>query len=102
MKKNIRFHGGSSGAALAVHITPRARRNEIVEFSVDGSIKIRLRSPNEAGELNASLVAYLAKVLKIKPGNIEVVAGADSLSKLVSVIGLDAEDAQKRILEKLG
>lgn len=43
--KKIKLHDGKKGSALAVRVTPRASRNEIVELLDDGTIKVRIAAP---------------------------------------------------------
>jgi len=101
MSKSFNLHSGRGGAALAVHVIPRAQRNEIIEISSDGSIKIRLKSSTDRDEVNTSLIAFLARVLQVRPSSLEVVAGQSSLSKLVSVLDLDAGVVHQRVLKNL-
>lgn len=101
MKKNARFHDSQGGTALAVHVIPRAARNEIIEIARDGSIKMRLKSPADHKKLNKNLVIYLAEVLDVGQQEVEVVAGITGRSKLVSIIGLSAKTAHNRILKNL-
>lgn len=101
MSSSFHLHSSRGGSALAVHVVPRAKRNEIVQISNDGSVKIRLNTPADQEVLNANLVAFLARVLEVKASSIEVVAGEASLSKLVSVLDLNAEVVHRRILKHL-
>ncbi len=101
MKKDYHLHSGKKGAALAVHVIPRARRNEIVEISSEGAIKIRLKSTADADELNASLILFLADILAVDRSNIEVVAGQSTLSKLVSILEMETMEAHQKILNNL-
>ena len=40
--RKFNMHSGQKGSALAVRVTPRASRNEIVEVLEDGTIKVRI------------------------------------------------------------
>ena len=101
MKKDFHFHSGRKGVALAIHVIPRASRNQIVEISRDGSIKIRLVEAADSKKLNAVLVSFLASVLGVKKNDVEVVAGLTVTSKLVSILDMDSREAQQKILENL-
>ena len=96
-ERNFRLHSGKKGAALAVRVTPRASRNEIAEILADGTIKIRLTAPPVDGKANEALIRFLAEVLEVPRGKIEILAGASGHDKLVSVLDLDAETAHQRI-----
>lgn len=100
--RNFHLHDGKLGSALAVRITPRASRNEIVEVLSDGTIKIHIAAPPVDGEANATLVEFLADVLNVPKSRIEIVAGQSGRDKLISVLDMDAETAHKRILAHLG
>jgi len=101
MQKNFQLHDGKKGAALAVHVIPRAQVNEIVELSGDGSIRMRLRSPADDDSLNENLVAFLAEVLAVDPDQIEIIAGLTGRNKLVSVLDISTQVAQERIVNRL-
>lgn len=101
-QRQFHLHDGKKGSALAVRVTPRASRNEIVEVMADGTIKIHIAAPPVDGEANEKLVGYLAEILNIAKSRIEIVAGATGRDKLVSVLDMDAETAHKRILAHLG
>jgi hypothetical protein len=92
---------GKRGAALAVRVTPRARKDEIVEILSDQTIKIRLTAPPVEGKANQALIDFLAKVLDVSRSRIEIIAGAGGRDKLVSILDLDSTEAQARILKYL-
>jgi uncharacterized protein (TIGR00251 family) len=95
------LHDGQKGAALAIRVTPRASRNEIVDILSDGTVKIRLIAPPVEGKANLALVEFLAEVLELPANRIEIVAGTTGRDKLVSVLDLDAETVHQRILKRL-
>jgi uncharacterized protein len=96
-----KLHEGKSGAALAIRVTPRASKNEISQILDDGTIKIRLNAPPVDGQANEALVKFLAQVLDIAPSQLEIVAGTTGRDKLVSILDLDAETVNQRILNNL-
>ena len=98
--RNFRLHNGKSGAALAVRVTPRATRNQLAEILDDGTIRIRLAA-NSGDEINSELKAYLSNILGVSESAIDVVAGQNSRDKLVSILNLSSETAQKKIVENL-
>lgn len=100
-ERKYRLHGGKKGAALGVRVIPRSRRNEIAEILNDGTVKIRLVSPIDDKNLNQILLDFLSEVLAVNQDRMEIVAGAEGLDKLISILDLDAASVQRRILEKL-
>jgi uncharacterized protein (TIGR00251 family) len=95
------LHDGKKGAALAIRITPRASRNEIVEIFNDGTVRIRLTASPAEGKVDRALVEFLAKVLEVSPKRIDIVAGETGRDKLVSIIDMDAETVHNLILRNL-
>ena len=101
MKRDFHFHNGKSGAALAIRVTPRASRNEIAEILSDGTVRVRLTAPPVEGKANEALIKFLAKVLGVAPSRLEIVAGETGRDKLVSIVDMDVETAQNKILDYL-
>jgi hypothetical protein len=99
--RKYQLHDGKKGAALAIRVTPRASRNEIVEVLADGTVKIRLTAPPVEGKANDALVEFLAKVLEVPRAAIEIVAGVTGRDKLVSILNVDAETVHARILKNM-
>jgi uncharacterized protein YggU (UPF0235/DUF167 family) len=97
MTRKYELHSGQRGSALAVRITPRASRNQIMGVLDDGTIKIYLVSDPSENELNTELLSYLAEVLGVPKSRVEVVAGENGRDKLVSVMDMDVETAQQRV-----
>ena len=100
-KRTYRLHDGKAGAAIAVRVTPRASRNEIVEVQTDGTVKIHLTAPAHEGRANDQLIEFLAEVLRVPKSSIDIVAGATGRDKLVSVLDMDAREVHDRIVGNL-
>ena len=98
MPRKFVLHSGKRGSALAVRITPRASRNQIVGVLNDGTIKVHLASEPADEELNVELVGYLAEVLGVPKSRVEIVAGENGRDKLVSILDMDVETAHQRVL----
>jgi len=100
--RKFNMHDGKRGSALAVRVTPRASRNEIVELLEDGTIKVRIAAPPSDNEANETLIDFLSEVLGVPKSRLDIVAGASGRDKLISVIDMDAETAHARILAHVG
>ena len=99
--RNFRLHDGKTGAALAVRVTTRANKNQIVGALSDGTIKIRLAAVPTEGQANDELIKYLSDVLGVAKSRIELVAGSQGSDKLISVLDLDAETLHRKIVESI-
>jgi uncharacterized protein len=100
--RKFRLHSGKKGSALAVRVTPRASRNEIVEMLDDGTIKVRLAAPPVDNEANRALIEFLADILGVPKSRLDIVAGVTGRDKLIAVLDMDAETAHQRIVAHLG
>ncbi|MFN8411388.1 MAG: DUF167 domain-containing protein [Anaerolineales bacterium] len=98
MTRKFDFHDGKRGSALALRVTPRASRNQIVGLLNDGTIKVHVASAADDANSNMELVAFLAEVLGVPKSRVEIVAGESGRDKLVSVLDMDVETAHERIL----
>ena len=97
MTRNFNLHNGQRGSALAVRVTPRASRSQIVGMLEDGTIKVHLASDAAEDQINVELVAYLAEVLGVPKSRVEIVAGENGRDKLISVLDMDVETAHQRV-----
>jgi uncharacterized protein len=100
--RKFNLHDGRKGSALAVRVTPRASRNEIVELLDDGTIKVRIASSPSDQEANEALIGFLSEVLGVPRSRLDIVAGVAGRDKLISVMDMDAETAHQRIVAHLG
>ena len=100
--RKFNLHDGRKGSALAVRVTPRASRNEIVELLDDGTIKVRLASSPADQEANAALIEFLSEVLGVPRTRLDIVAGVTGRDKLIAVVDMDADTAHQRIVAHIG
>jgi hypothetical protein len=100
--RKFKLHNGQRGSAIAVRVTPRASRNEIVEILDDGTIRVRLDAPPTDNEANDALIDFLSEILGVPKSKLDIVAGSVGRDKLISVVDMDVETAHQRILAHLG
>jgi hypothetical protein len=84
------------GLRIRLHIQPRASRTELAGAFGD-ALKVRLKSPPVDGAANDELLRFLAEMLRVPRGHIELTAGPSGRRKTVRVVGVGAEDAAKRL-----
>lgn len=99
-QRNYKLHNGKKGAAIAVRVTPRATKNQIVGALHDGTVKIHLTASN-GGQANEELIAFLSSVLGVPKNRIEIVAGDMGSDKLISVLDMDSETLHRKIVENM-
>lgn len=83
---------------MAVRVTPRASRNEVTAIQDDGTVRVRLASSPKGGDANDALVNYLAEVLGVPHSKIEIVAGETGRDKLISILDMDKDELQNRLM----
>lgn len=97
MNANYTLHDGKHGAAFTVRVTPRARRTEISDIIENGTVRVRVAAPTRDGEANRKLLAFLAEVLDIDLSRLEIVAGENGLDKIISVLDMPSDVAEKKL-----
>lgn len=100
-QRDFHLHDGKRGAALALRVTPRASKNEIVEILSDGTVKVHLTAPPVEGKANEALLKFLAEILDVPVSHLDIVAGAGGRDKLISVTDMDASVLHKKIVEHI-
>jgi hypothetical protein len=101
MPRKYVLHDGKRGSALAVRVTPRASRNKIAGVLNDGTIKVHIAAEPADDKANRELVEFLAEVLGVPKTRVEIVAGETGRDKLISILDMDAQTAQQRIVAHL-
>jgi uncharacterized protein len=96
----IRFTNASHGAAIAVKVTPRARKTEVAGVLADGTVKIRVAAPPARGAANTALIEFLAKTLGIAASQVDIIAGESAQRKLVALVGISPDEVDA-IFQKL-
>jgi uncharacterized protein (TIGR00251 family) len=97
--REFKLSDGKQGAALTIRVTPRARKTEIGGVLEDGTLRVRIAQPPVEGKANKALIKFLSDVLGVRKNMIEIVAGERGLDKIISVIGMEASEAEMKIKE---
>lgn len=97
--RDIKFNitKAEEGAAFAVHVVPKAKKNEVVGKHGD-ALKINLTSNSVSGLANDALISFLAEKLNIKREKVEIAAGLKSTEKMVVVVGVSPHNVESILL----
>jgi uncharacterized protein (TIGR00251 family) len=95
--RDFNLHDGRQGVAVAIRVTPRARKTEIVGIEQNGTIRIRVAESIKEGHINKALKIFMAKVLGVRQNRVDIVAGEEGLDKLISVLEMSTDEVEKRI-----
>lgn len=86
---------------LSLRVIPRAKKNEVIGFMQDGRLKIKIKSPPVDGRANEALTNYLAKILGIKKGGVEILSGKGGREKRVLLKGLGKMLAKEKLVRAI-
>lgn len=80
----------SEDVVIAVRLTPRAGRDQVVGPDERGVLRVRVAAAPVDGGANRALLRTLAAALDVAPSTLEIVSGASSRQKRVRMAGADA------------
>lgn len=84
------------GLRFGLRVSPGSSRDAILGVYGD-RLKVSVRAAPEKGKANRAALRLLSAALDLPRGSVEIVAGAGSPSKTVSVTGLDRVTLSARI-----
>lgn len=81
---------------LRVRVQPRSSRNEIVgEYA--GAIKLRIAAPPVDGKANDECRRFLAKLVGVSVGSVEILSGETSRDKIFRIHNVSAARVEASI-----
>jgi uncharacterized protein YggU (UPF0235/DUF167 family) len=81
---------------LAVRVTPRAGRSEILGWSGD-TLLVRVAAPPAGGAANAAVGELLARALGRGPSAVTILRGRNARTKLFLIAGVSAGEVRARL-----
>ncbi len=90
------YDESAEGVVLHVHVQPGAGRSAVVGRHGD-SLKVRVAAPPVEGRANEATRALLADALGLAKGDVELRGGESSRSKRFRLLGIDPEEADRRL-----
>ena len=86
----------SGGVILPVQARPGAKKNE-VRGEQNGNLKVFVTQVPEKGKANKVIAELLAKSLKLKKSQIELIAGETSPHKKFLISDIDSDSLREKI-----
>ncbi|HEY5540717.1 MAG TPA: DUF167 domain-containing protein [Coriobacteriia bacterium] len=78
-------------ATLAVHVTPRSGRDEVVGWR-GSELSVRVSSAPEGGKANAAACKVIASALGVPKTSVRVIRGETARHKILDIAGVGDED----------
>ena len=86
IKKELEKLKKTGEVYLQLKAIPGSSRTEIKERMADETLKVSLASVAEKGKANKKLITFLAKIFETDKGNIKIISGAGTRTKLIKII----------------
>ncbi len=96
MADRVRLESVDGGVLLPVRAQPGAR-SSAVRGVHDGALRVSVTQVAEKGKANKALVGVLAKALKLRKSQIEIVAGVTVSQKRFMIHAVTVDQLAKRI-----
>jgi uncharacterized protein (TIGR00251 family) len=92
----IPIHETAAGAAFAIKVHPRAKKNAITG-EIGHALKVSLTAPPVEGKANQACIEFFLKLLKVPRSSVTIASGHNSRNKVIRVAGVSAEEVRKRL-----
>jgi len=93
---SLQIRESAEGCTFTVRVHPGAKRDAIVGVH-NGELKVSLTATPSDGEANRSLIKFLSVHLHTWPGNLKILSGAKSRTKVLEVTELSVADLLTRL-----
>jgi uncharacterized protein (TIGR00251 family) len=84
-------------SSITVRISPRSQKGSVVGWMDDGALKVNVLAAPEGGRANIELLRVVAEGLNIPVRHVTLESGAGSTTKVLKILGLDAEEVKRRL-----
>jgi len=84
------------GVVLTLKVIPRSSVNAVAGLQAD-ALKLKVTAPPVDSAANAEVVRFLAEVLEVPRGAVQLLRGATSRHKQVRIVGLPAAQVRQRL-----
>lgn len=84
------------GVSISIHVLPRSSRCALAGIQ-EGAIRLKLTAAPVDGRANEECLEYLAELLGIKKGQMDIISGHASRKKIIQVSGMTREAIEERL-----
>jgi hypothetical protein len=97
--RELKFHDGKKGAALALRIIQDAEEDMLRKVLKDGTVVVHLKG--NPADLKGTLIQYLSSVLNLERNRFDIIQIKDGADMLLSILDIEPGEIQNLILEKI-
>lgn len=91
----------TGGAAFALKLHPRAKKNAITGV-VGDALKLAVTAPPIEGRANAACVEFFANLFVVPRSSITIASGETSRRKVILVAGLSGDEVRRKLEASTG
>jgi uncharacterized protein (TIGR00251 family) len=91
----------TASTRIALRVSPGGSRAQVVGRHGE-AWKIRVAAPPENGKANDAVVRLLASALDLAQRDVTLVSGHGTRDKVVSLAGIDGDEAERRLSSAAG
>ena len=95
---SFRIRDTGTGIEVALHVQPRARRNEIAGLH-NGALKLKVCAPPVDDAANRPLIEYFAALLHLPKSSLRILSGIKSRDKILRIESISRSDFLGRLPE---
>jgi uncharacterized protein (TIGR00251 family) len=90
----------SGSSMIRVKLVPRSSRNMIAGKEGE-TYRIKVTAPPVDGKANQALIEFIAGLLAVPKGDIEIISGATSRLKTLQIRGVSLKEMHERLGKRL-
>jgi hypothetical protein len=87
----LKLKPASTGIDVAIHVQPRARRNEISGLH-NGALKLKVVAPPVEDAANRAVIQFFASLLNVPKSRLKIISGEKSRDKMLRLEGVSQPD----------
>lgn len=94
----LRIRETGTGIEIALHVQPRARRNETAGLH-NGALKLKLCAPPVDDAANRAVIEYFASLLHLPKSSLKILSGMKSRDKILRIESISLSDFHRHFPE---
>ena len=93
---SLRITDTAKGCSFAVKVVPGSSRDRLLG-TLGESLKVAVAAAPEKGAANKALLKLLAKELKLRPAQMQILSGTTQARKQILILDINAQQLRRRL-----